>query len=77
MGTFDEADIQKAYAHIRRKLQALAKTEYPPGIDIAPSNNPSITSFLTLDDAIDDDASLLGGSSLAIDPAVDDVSLLG
>ena len=94
MGTFDETDLQKAYAraqgkdyetviivniscHIERKLQALTKTEPFPGLDIEPAYNPSINSGLTLGAATDGDASLLVGASLALDPARDDVYILG
>ena len=47
------------------------------GTGSRPSDNPSITSGLTLDAAADDDASLLGNASLYLDQAGEDVSLLG
>ena len=61
----------------------MKNTASPPGLDITPTDNTSINSGLTIESAADDYASLLGGSSFAIDPAVeyvyllsDDVSLL-
>ena len=59
------------------KLQAWTMTESPPGINIAPAEYPSIASGLNQEAAEDYDASLLGGGSLALDPAGDNISILG
>ena len=49
----------------------------PPGFNISPAKYPSITSGLTKEYAEDEYDSLLGRSSLAIDPAGYDISHLG
>ena len=49
----------------------------PPGLNIAPSEDPSITSCLTQEAAEDDYMSLLGGASLSIDPSRYNIFLLG
>ena len=56
-------------------MQARSKRASP--LNIAPAKNTSITSGLTCDAAEDDDVYLLGGLSLALDPAGDNISLLG
>ena len=61
---------------IRRKLQAHTKTAPPPGLNISPAEDLSITSGLTKEAALYEDASLLGGASLDIDPSVDDTSII-
>ena len=48
----------------------------PPDLNISPEKDPSITSGLTHEAAEDEDTSLLGGTSLALDPAGDNISLL-
>ena len=48
----------------------------PPDLNISPEKDPSITSGLTHEAAEDEDASLLGGTSLALDPAGENISLL-
>ena len=60
--------------HIIRKVQALVKTVSPSVLDIAPSDDPSITSCLNSTEYYD--ASLLGVSLLALYPAGNDVSFL-
>ena len=62
--------------HIGRKLQTQTNTASPPGINIAPSEYPSITSRLTHESSEDDGSPLLGGASLYLDPAGDDISIL-
>ena len=47
------------------------------GTGSRPSDNPSITSGLTFDTAVDDYASLLGGASLSFEPSSYYVSILG
>ena len=49
----------------------------PPGLNIAPDEDTSITSGLTQEVVEDEDIQLLGGASLAHDPEEDDISLLG
>ena len=49
----------------------------PPGLNIAPVEYPSIKSGLNQETSEDNDDSLLGGASLALDPAGDDISFLG
>ena len=49
----------------------MENTASTPGLDITPTDNTSINSGLTIESAADDYASLLGGSSFAIDPAVE------
>ena len=61
---------------IGRKLQTQTNTTPLPGFNIAPAEDPSITSVLTQEAVEDEDMSLLVGSSLALDPAGDDISLL-
>ena len=63
--------------HIGKKFQARTKTMSPQGLNIAPANHTSITSGLTQEAAEYDDASLLGGESLALDPEGERISLLG
>ena len=62
---------------IGRKLQARKNTAPPPGLNIAPYKDPSITSGLTQEADEDEDASLIGRSYLVLDPAGGDISLLG
>ena len=59
------------------KLQAQTNTAPPPGLNIEASEDPSITSGLAQEAVEDEDISLLGVASLAIDPAEDNISLLG
>ena len=61
---------------IGRKLQERTKPAYTPGLNISPSEDPSITSGHTQEAAKDEDASLLGRSSLALVVAGDDISFL-
>ena len=49
----------------------------PLCINIEPSKYHSINSGITQKTSKDDDASLLGRSSLALEPAGDDISLIG
>ena len=63
--------------HTRRKFKAMLNDWSPPGIYIAPYDDTSIASGLILDADADDDASLLGGAYLVLDPAGYNVSLLG
>ena len=49
----------------------------PPGLNIAPAEDPSITPGLTQEAVEYEDILLLGGTSLTLDPAGDDISLLG
>ena len=53
---------------IGRKLQSRKNAVPPPGFNIAISEYPSITSELNQEAAEYEDASLLGGSYLDIDP---------
>ena len=62
---------------IGRKIQTRTKTAHLPGFNIAPAEYPSITSGLTQEAVEDEDVLLLGGVSLALIPAGDDISLLG
>ena len=57
----ETVNIASISHHIGIKLQAWAKTVPPAGINIAPDDDPSITSSLTRDISEDDDASLLDG----------------
>ena len=59
------------------KFQSQANTVSPPGLNIAPAKDHSITSSLIRDASKDDDAFILGGSSLALDPAGEYISILG
>ena len=59
---------------IGRKIQASTNTAPPPGFNIGTAEDPSITSGRTLEAAKYEDASLLGGAYLALDPAGDDIS---
>ena len=47
------------------------------GFNIAPDETPPITSGLTQEYVEYEDISLLGGASLALEPAEDNISLLG
>ena len=80
-GAHRKDDVTVTIASISRnigsKLKELEEIVSTPGINIAPEKDPSITSGLTHDASEDDYYSLLGGASLAIDPAVDIRSLLG
>ena len=59
-------------------MQAREKTESPPGLNIEPDEDTLITSGLTSDDdEDDDDTSLLGGASIALDPAEDKIYIIG
>ena len=71
------ATIAMTSLQIGRKLQAQKNTAFSPGLNIAPSKYPSITLGLTQEDSEDSDVSLLGGSSLAIDPTGGNICLLG
>ena len=85
--SFDESYLQKAYAHAqdhckhitpyRYETTSVDKKSLPPGFNIAPSEDPSIASLITQEVVEDEDISLLGGASLALDPAEDYISLLG
>ena len=59
-----------------RKLQSRTSKAPPPGLNILPAKDPSITSGLTQEDSEYDYASLPVGSSLALDPVEEDISLL-
>ena len=61
---------------IYRKLKSRTNTASSPGVDIAPSEDPSFTLGLTQYAAEYEDASLLGGASLALIPAVYNTSIL-
>ena len=62
---------------IGRKLQAQTGIAPPPCLNIAPSEDPSITLGLTQEAVEYENISLMGGASLAFDPAGYDISLLG
>ena len=62
---------------IESKLKVQTNIEYPQGLNIAPAKDPSIGSGINQEAAEDYDASLLGGGSLALDPAGDNISILG
>ena len=47
-----------------------------PGFNIAPADDPSVTSGLKQEAVEDEDISLLGEASLALDPSGDNISLL-
>ena len=49
----------------------------PPSFNIVPAEDPSITPVLIQEDAEDEDDSLLGESSLDLDPPGEYISLLG
>ena len=66
-------NIERRWRQIGRKLQAQTKTAPSPGFNIAPDEDPCIISGLTQEDVEDEYISLLGGASLAIDPAEDDI----
>ena len=75
--THTHRTIASISRHIGMKLQAWTKIALPPGFNIAPSEDPSIASLITQEVVEDEDISLLGGASLALDPAEDYISLLG
>ena len=60
----------------REETKRTEKTGYPPGFDIAPSKDPSITSLLTQEYAEDEYDPLLGGESIDLDPEGEYISLL-
>ena len=60
-----------------RKLQIQTNTEPPPGFNIELAEDPSIKSGLTQEAVEDEEISLPGGESLALDPAGDKISILG
>ena len=64
-------------SQIGRKLQSHTKTTSPPGHNIAQSKDPSITSGLTQEAAEDEDISILGRASLALDPERVNIPFLG
>ena len=68
--TFIIADRSR---QIGSKLQAQTKTAPSPGFNMASDEDPCIISGLTQEDVEDEYISLLGGASLAIDPAEDDI----
>ena len=74
---YETVTISSISRQIGRKPQAQTNTAPPPGFNIAPSEDPYITSVLTQKDSEDEDDSLLGGSYLALDKAGDNISLLG
>ena len=77
-GKDDEAvTIASISRQIERKIQARSNTAPLSGFNIALAKDNSITSVRTQEAAEDGDASLLGGASLSLDPAGDDISLLG
>ena len=55
----------------------MKNTLSPTGFNISPSKDPLITSGLTQEDVDDEYISILRRVSLALDPAGDDISLLG
>ena len=75
-GKGDETVAIASISHqIGRKLKSQTKIEPPPGFNISRSKYPSITSVITQEAAEYGDDSLLGGASLALDLAGDDISL--
>ena len=77
-GKYDEAITNASRSHhIGRKVQALKNTFPPPGFNIAPAKDPSITSVISNEADEDEYDSLLGGASLYLDPEGDYISLLG
>ena len=77
-GNEDETvNIASRSRQIRKRLQKQTKTAYLPGLNLAPTKDPSIKSGPTKESAEDEDASLLGGASLDIDPEGDYISPLG
>ena len=75
-GNYNETvTIARRSRQMGRKLQAWTKTAYPTGLNIAPSEDPSIAPGITKEASEEYDASLLGRSSLDIEPIGDDISL--
>ena len=73
-GKYNETVIISSIScHIGRKLQARTNKVPPPGFNIEPAKDPSMKSGLTQESSEDEDASLLGGASLALDPSGDDI----
>ena len=69
--------IARVSSQIGRNLQAQTNTASPPGINISPSKDPSITPGLTQEAAEDEDDSLIVRVYLALNPSRDNISLLG
>ena len=69
-GTVPIASISR---QIGRKLQVQTNTAPPAGFNISPTEDPSITSGLTKEYVEGEDISLLGGSSLALEPEGDNI----
>ena len=89
IGNFDEADLQKAYARSQgkyyktvtiesrsRQIGRELKPQTTPGLNIALDEYPYIKSGLNQESTENEYASLLGGSSLALEPPGYDISLL-
>ena len=72
----ETATIESRSRQVERKLEACTKIASPSGLNIAPAKYPSITSVISQESAEDDDASLLGGASLALYPEGHNISLL-
>ena len=73
-GKDDEtARIARISRKIGRKLQAWKKIAPLPGFNISPTEDPFITSGLTKEYVEGEDISLLGGSSLALEPEGDNI----
>ena len=68
--------LQEDHIRPKRKVQALSKIAFPPGLDVKKSDYPSITSGLTCEASKVGDDSLLGRASLALEPEGDDFYLL-
>ena len=74
---YETVTISSRSLQIGRKLQTRTKAAPPPGFNISPDEDPYITSGLTQEYVEDEDISILGGALLALDPAGDNISLLG
>ena len=72
---YETVNIASRSCHMGRKLQARKNTSSPPGFNIAPAEDPTITSGLTQGAPEDEDDSLMGGAYLTLDPEGDDISL--
>ena len=73
---YEKVTISGRSRQIGRKLLTHTKIAPPPGFNISPAKDPSITSVLTQEDHEDEYISLLGGASLSFEPEGDDISLL-
>ena len=73
-GKYNETvTIASRSRRIGRKIQALKKTEPPPGFNKIPDEDPYITSGLNQKANEDEDASLLGRAYIAFDQVGDDI----